>query len=46
VAVSGEASCLLTGDQDLLILHPFRGIPIMTPAQILASLPRVREDGS
>ena len=45
VAVSGEASCLVTGDQDLLILNPFRGIPIMTPAQFLASLPRVPENG-
>jgi predicted nucleic acid-binding protein len=39
LAVSGRASCLVTGDQDLLILHPFRGIPIMTPAQFLGTLP-------
>ena len=46
VAVSGEASCLVTEDQDLLILNPFRGIAIMTPAQFLASLSRVPEHGS
>jgi len=38
LAVSGRASCLVTGDQDLLALHPFRGIPILTPAQFLAWL--------
>src|SRR5262245_4874492 len=35
LAVSGRASCLITGDNDLLILHPFRGIPILSPAQFL-----------
>jgi putative PIN family toxin of toxin-antitoxin system len=39
LAVCGRASCLLTGDQDLLALHPFRGVPILTPAQFLESLP-------
>jgi putative PIN family toxin of toxin-antitoxin system len=38
LAVSGGASCLVTGDQDLLILHPFRGIPVLTPTQFLESL--------
>ena len=38
LAVCGGASCLVTGDQDLLAPHPFRGIPILTPAQFLASL--------
>jgi len=38
LAISGQASCLITSDQDLLVLHPFRGIPIMTPAQFLAAL--------
>jgi putative PIN family toxin of toxin-antitoxin system len=31
VAVSGRASHILTGDADLLALHPFRGIAILTP---------------
>ncbi len=38
LVVSGIASCLVTGDQDLLVLHPFRSVPILTPAQFLESL--------
>ena len=29
VAVSESADCIVSGDQDLLVLHPFRNIPIM-----------------
>lgn len=29
------AACILSGDKDLLVLHPFRGIPILTPRQFL-----------
>ena len=36
LAVSGNASHLITGDNDLLALHPFRNIPIITPAAFLA----------
>lgn len=36
VAVNGNATHLVTGDQDLLALHPFRSIPILTPADFLA----------
>src|ERR687891_1166724 len=32
LAVNGEADLIVTGDKDLLALHPFRGIPILTPA--------------
>ncbi len=32
LAVSGHADFILTGDADLLVLNPFRGIPIVTPA--------------
>ncbi|GAB6044342.1 putative toxin-antitoxin system toxin component, PIN family [Endothiovibrio diazotrophicus] len=39
LAVAGGASALITGDQDLLALHPFRGIPILTPADFLAQYP-------
>ena len=35
IAVVGRADCLVTGDQDLLILHPFQHIPILTPAGFL-----------
>ena len=38
LAVSGKASCLISGDLDLLALDPFRGIPIRTPAQFLELL--------
>lgn len=36
VAVNGRADVLVTGDQDLLRLNPFRGIAILTPADYLA----------
>lgn len=32
LALAGQARYLLTGDQDLLVLNPFHGIRIMTPA--------------
>jgi putative PIN family toxin of toxin-antitoxin system len=38
LAVSGIAESIVTGDQDLLVLHPFRGIPILTPATFLEAL--------
>lgn len=37
VAVNGDASAIVTGDRDLLVLHPFRGIAILTPADYLQS---------
>lgn len=36
LAVNGEADLIVTGDDDLLVPNPFRGIPIMTPAAYLA----------
>ncbi len=38
VAMAGHADVLVTGDEDLLVLHPFRGIPIVQPAEFLAML--------
>lgn len=35
LALSGEADCIVTGDKDLLVLHPFRGIPVVTPRGFL-----------
>jgi putative PIN family toxin of toxin-antitoxin system len=35
LAVNGGAQLIITGDKDLLVLNPFRGIPIITPAQYL-----------
>ena len=38
LAVGGKASHILTGDADLLVLHPFRGIAIVTPQAFLANV--------
>lgn len=35
LAVNGAAQLIITGDGDLLALHPFRGIDILTPAGYL-----------
>ena len=37
LALSGRATHIITGDQDLLDLHPFHGIPILTPTAFLAA---------
>jgi uncharacterized protein len=37
LALNGNADTILTGDRDLLVLDPFRGIRIITPARYLAS---------
>jgi putative PIN family toxin of toxin-antitoxin system len=36
LAVSGNADLILTGDDDLLTLHPFRGLNILSPSTYLA----------
>ena len=38
VAVAGRADVIVGGDQDLLTLHPFAGIPILPPADFLKML--------
>lgn len=35
LAINGNASYVLTSDQDLLVLHPFREVKILTPADFL-----------
>ncbi len=35
LAVSGKADCIVSGDEDLLLLSPFRGISILTPGEYL-----------
>jgi putative PIN family toxin of toxin-antitoxin system len=35
LAVSGQATHIVTGDADLLALHPFRGIQILAPSEFL-----------
>lgn len=38
LAVAGHADCIVTGDQDLLVLKEFRGVPIVTPRSFSAIL--------
>jgi putative PIN family toxin of toxin-antitoxin system len=37
VALNGTADVIITGDADLLALHPWRGIHIVSPAELLES---------
>ncbi len=37
-AVSGRADLILTGDKDLVVRHPFRGIPIVTPVTFVRDM--------
>lgn len=37
LAVDGTADYIVTGDTDLLVLHPFRAIQILTPRDFLAT---------
>ncbi len=36
LALTAEADVIVSSDHDLLVLHPWRGIPILNPAQFLA----------
>jgi putative PIN family toxin of toxin-antitoxin system len=38
LALSGGADCIVSGDEDLLTLHPFGKISILTPAAFLDAL--------
>jgi putative PIN family toxin of toxin-antitoxin system len=47
VAVHGRADALVTGDADLLALHPFHGVPILTPTDFLETwAPRILSGGT
>jgi uncharacterized protein len=35
LAVSGRATHIVSGDSDLLVLHPFRGITLVSPSAFL-----------
>lgn len=37
-ALTGTADAIVTGDNDLLVLHPFEGVEILSPAEFLAKL--------
>lgn len=38
LAINARAACIVTGDTDLLELHPFQGIAIVNPSQFLAEM--------
>lgn len=35
LAVAGRAMCIVTGDEDLRVLHPFRGVSVVSAAEFL-----------
>lgn len=37
-ALAGEADAIVTGDDDLLVLHPFESVDILRPAELLEKL--------
>ena len=37
-ATAGDADLIVTGDEDLLVLNPFRGIQILKPADFIQRL--------
>jgi putative PIN family toxin of toxin-antitoxin system len=40
LAVNGHAELIVSGDGDLLMLNPFRDVPIVTPAAFVHDMPR------
>ena len=36
-AINGQATCVISGDDDLLVLSPFRGVDILPPAGFIQS---------
>jgi putative PIN family toxin of toxin-antitoxin system len=40
LAINGRADRIVTGDPDLLVLNPFRGIPIVRPASFVQGVGR------
>jgi predicted nucleic acid-binding protein len=38
LAVSGRATHVISGDTDLLVLHPFRGIDVVRPEEFLRQI--------
>jgi putative PIN family toxin of toxin-antitoxin system len=36
LAASGRADYVVSGDEDLLVLNPFRGVPILTPREFVS----------
>jgi putative PIN family toxin of toxin-antitoxin system len=38
LALSGEAQYIISGDKDLLVLHPFRGVLVITVEEFLRTI--------
>lgn len=38
LALSGEADCIISGDRDLLVLHPFRNVMVITADEFLKTV--------
>jgi len=36
LALAAEADVIVSSDQDLLVLHPWQGIPILSPAEFIS----------
>jgi putative PIN family toxin of toxin-antitoxin system len=36
LALAAEADAMVSSDEDLLVLHPWRGMPVVTPAEFLS----------
>ncbi|MEM7133913.1 MAG: putative toxin-antitoxin system toxin component, PIN family [Chloroflexota bacterium] len=43
LAISGRADYIVSGDNDLLVLNPFRGVSIVRPSDLLERLGFVQE---
>ncbi|HSY36885.1 MAG TPA: putative toxin-antitoxin system toxin component, PIN family [Acidobacteriaceae bacterium] len=37
LVLAAEADALVSSDEDLLVMHPWRGVPVMTAAEFLAA---------
>lgn len=35
LAMDASAKAIITGDRDLLVMHPFKGVNILTPADFI-----------
>ncbi len=44
LAVNGQADFIVSGDADLLVLNPFRGIPILSPATFVQGAAKATPD--
>jgi predicted nucleic acid-binding protein len=41
LAISGQADFIVTGDEDLLVLNPFREVVIMSPADFFERINKI-----